>query len=258
MICHEHKFEAQLYSYHKYFNENFFAACQCLMRAQNSQRPWHGHLRSTSWTEMLGFERDGSLSRTTGTMFRLPKCYVWSGCIALVLWSSEEYLHVYDTVHQPHPHANNLLFTRLRFLPLGLILIGLIYQKGLTIAKTIKWLTAVTTTKRTGGLNVQIFEWIIERDSISSLFWKHHFVENTLMSKMSHIVSRRSVLARAQQLISNVILSSTSSSWMYYFSALPFKSLFHWFEWQVSLLKKATRYLKWQLTTVCIYSNRLT
>lgn len=128
------------------------------------------------------------------------------------------------------------MFTRLRFLPLGLILIGLIYQKGLTIAKTIKWLTAVTTTKRTGGLNLQIFEWIVERDFISSLFWKHHFVENPLMSKMSHIVSRRSVLARAQQLISNVILSSTSSSWMYYFSALPFKSLFHWFEWQVSLL----------------------
>lgn len=92
------------------------------------------------------------------------------------------------------------MFTRLRFLPLGLILIGLIYQKGLTIAKTIKWLTAVTTTKRTGGLNLQIFEWIVERDSISSLFWKHHFVENPLMSKMSHIVSRRSVLARAQQL----------------------------------------------------------
>lgn len=134
------------------------------------------------------------------------------------------------------------MFTLLRFLPLGLILIGLIYQKGLTIAKTIKQLTAVTTTKRTGGLDLQIFEWIVERDFISSLFWKHHFVENTLMSKMSHIVSRRSVLARAQQLISNVILSSTSSSWMYYFSALPLKSLFHWFEWQVSLLKKATRF----------------
>ena len=27
MICHEHKFEAQVYSYRKYFNENFFAAC---------------------------------------------------------------------------------------------------------------------------------------------------------------------------------------------------------------------------------------
>ena len=51
--------------------------------------------------------------------------------------------------NQPR-HVNNLLFTRLRFLPLGLILIGLIYQKGLTIAKTIKWLTAVTKKKRAG------------------------------------------------------------------------------------------------------------
>lgn len=148
------------------------------------------------------------------------------------------------------------MFTRLRFLPLGLILIGLIYQKGLTIAKTIKWLTAVTTTKRTGGLNLQIFEWIVERDSISSLFWKHHFVENTLMSKMTHIVSRRSVLARAQQLISNVILSSTSSSCMYYFSVFQVTLSLIWVTGQSS--KEGHPLLKWQLTSVCIYSNRLT
>ena len=84
------------------------------------------------------------------------------------------------------------------FLPLGLILIGLIYQKGLTIAKTIKWLTAVTTTKRTGGLNLQIFEWIVERDSISWLFWNHHFVENPInVENVTYCFSKKCTCARA-------------------------------------------------------------